>query len=98
LPGALSASSFIIDASVFDSENSVIRIEAKDQSSDPLNIANQTHVGCISFNARHYFSSSQPTFNPGLKTQWITLFDDEEDDEYDGDFGVDDEELPMIRV
>ena len=31
-------------------------------------------------------------------TQWITLFDDTEDDEYDGDFGEDDEELPMIRV
>jgi len=32
------------------------------------------------------------------QVQWITLFDDAEDDEYDGDFGEDDEELPMIRV
>ena len=32
------------------------------------------------------------------QTQWITLFDDAEDDEYDGDFGEDDEELPMVRV
>jgi len=31
-------------------------------------------------------------------TQWITLFDDPDDDEYDGDFGEDDEENPMIRV
>lgn len=63
-------------------------------NSDPTNIANQTHIGCISFNAKAYFLDSHPS----VKTQWITLFDDEEDDEYDGDFGLDDEELPMIRV
>ena len=40
-----------------------------------------------------------PSENLGQNlTQWITLFDDTEDDEYDGDFGEDDEELPMIRV
>jgi hypothetical protein len=31
-------------------------------------------------------------------TEWITLFDDTEDDEFDGDFGEDDEELPMIKA
>ncbi len=30
--------------------------------------------------------------------QWVTLFEEPEDDEYDGDFGVDDDELPMIAV
>jgi len=29
--------------------------------------------------------------------QWITLFDDVEDDEFDGELGDDDEELPMIN-
>jgi hypothetical protein len=28
----------------------------------------------------------------------ITLFDDVEDDEFDGELGEDDEELPMIRT
>jgi hypothetical protein len=31
-------------------------------------------------------------------TQWITLFDDVDDDEFDGDLGEDDEELPMIKT
>ena len=30
--------------------------------------------------------------------QWITLFDDPEDDEFDGDLEVDDEDLPKIHV
>ena len=30
--------------------------------------------------------------------QWITLFDDQDDDEFDGDLGEDDEELPMIKT
>lgn len=28
----------------------------------------------------------------------ITLFDDVDDDEYDGDLGEDDEEMPMVRT
>jgi len=31
-------------------------------------------------------------------SQWITMFDDMDDDEYDGDLGEDDEELPMIKT
>ena len=31
-------------------------------------------------------------------TQWITLFDDPEDDEFDGDLEVDDEDLPRIHA
>ena len=30
-------------------------------------------------------------------TQWITLFDDPEDDEFDGDLEMDDEDLPRIH-
>ena len=29
--------------------------------------------------------------------QWITLFDHEEDDEYDGDFGDNDDETPRVQ-
>lgn len=31
-------------------------------------------------------------------TQWITLFDDPEDDEFDGDLEADDEDLPRIHA
>jgi len=31
-------------------------------------------------------------------TQWITLFEEADDDQFDGDFGVDDDEMPMIYV
>ena len=29
---------------------------------------------------------------------WITLFDDPEDDDYDGDFKEDDQEFPRIKI
>ena len=35
---------------------------------------------------------------PGNFNQEITLFEDQEDDEFDGDLGEDDEELPMIKT
>jgi hypothetical protein len=31
-------------------------------------------------------------------TQWITIFDDVDDDDFDGEFNEDDEEMPLIRV
>ena len=48
-------------------------------------------------------SVSIPQFivlNGGLNTynQWITLFEHEEDDEYDGEMGINDDEQPMIRI
>ena len=47
---------------------------------------------------RSYFGE-MPMENYGQTlSQWITLFDSPEDDEYDGDFGEDDEEEPMINV
>lgn len=54
-------------------------------------------VGTISLNVEYFrnvaFSQYGDTF-----TQWITLFDDVDDDEFDGDLGEDDEELPMIKT
>ena len=48
-------------------------------------------------------SVSIPQFivlNGGLNTyqQWITLFEHEEDDEYDGEMGINDDEKPMIEI
>jgi hypothetical protein len=48
-------------------------------------------------------SVSIPQFiilNGGLNTyvQWITLFEHEEDDEYDGEMGVNDDEEPMLQI
>ena len=38
--------------------------------------------------------------NGGLNTftQWITLFEHEEDDEYDGEMGINDDEEPRMQV
>lgn len=38
--------------------------------------------------------------NGGLNTykQWITLFEHQDDDEYDGSMGVQDDEVPRILV
>jgi hypothetical protein len=39
-------------------------------------------------------------YNGGVGTymQWITLFEHEDDDEYDGEMGIDDDEDPRVRV
>lgn len=34
----------------------------------------------------------------GSYTQWITLFEHQDDDEYDGQMGLDDDEEPRIRI
>jgi hypothetical protein len=34
----------------------------------------------------------------GTYTQWITLFEHEDDDEYDGEMGINDEEDPRVKV
>jgi hypothetical protein len=46
----------------------------------------------------NYFRDVETSNLGKLYNQNITLFDDVEDDEYDGDFGEDDEEMPMIRT
>ena len=34
---------------------------------------------------------------PSIHSQWITLFDHLDDDEYDGEMGDNDDEVPMIK-
>ena len=53
--------------------------------------------------AENIGSVSIPQFivlNGGLNTyeQWITLFEHEEDDEYDGEMGLNDDEEPMLQI
>ena len=54
-------------------------------------------VGTISFNVEYFRNVTISQYGTQF-TQWITLFDDVDDDEYDGDLGEDDEELPMIKT
>ena len=71
----------------------VVRIIAKDHGLT-LEGGEFVQVGTISLNCGQYFKDQ---INFGTKfQQWITLFDDTEDDEFDGDLGENDEELPMI--
>lgn len=87
---------FVLSPASLTNPKAVIRLIAKDgsQSQDE---DQQTQVGCISFNME-YFRGIYPNQYGQNFLQWITLFDDAEDDDFDGDLGEDDEELPMIRV
>ena len=88
---------FDIDAESLNDTNSVVRIIAKDGNSDQ-DPNKQTKIGFISFNTNQYFGQ-MPKENFGRTTsQWITLFEEADDDQFDGDFGVDDDEMPMINV
>ena len=84
--------------------NSVVRIIAKDTNlclnrkpSNGVNDDIEARVGTISFNS-NYFKELNPDLIGKLMTQWITIFDDVDDDDFDGEFTEDDEELPLIRV
>ena len=71
----------------------MLRLVAKDhglkgEDNEPV------QVGTIAIPTT-YFSDMQL---PGNFNQEITLFEDQEDDEFDGDLGEDDEELPMIKT
>lgn len=52
-------------------------------------------VGTISFNAE-YFTDINPSMFGLQQVQKVTLFDDVEDDDFDGELGEDDEEMPMV--
>jgi hypothetical protein len=54
-------------------------------------------VGTISLNVEYFRNITVSQYGETF-TQWITLFDDVDDDEFDGDLGEDDEELPMIKT
>ena len=68
----------------------VVRVIVQNQDDDEF-------FGSISVPLKKYFLSDTLVKNHEYK-QWITLFDDPEDDEYDGDFEVDDEDHPKIQV
>jgi len=51
-------------------------------------------LGSVSMNVQEYFIQ-MPNL---IQSQWITLFDDIDDDMYDGTLGDDDEELPRILI
>ena len=54
----------------------------------------EPYVGSVSI-----FRSILLEGQPGKKyTMWITLFDDQGDDEYDGQMGINDDEQPRILV
>jgi hypothetical protein len=48
-------------------------------------------VGSVSISQDLFLGSAE-----GRYTQWITLFDHLDDDEYDGDIGENDEESPRV--
>ena len=48
-------------------------------------------VGSVSIPQQLFLSCGETRYK-----QWITLFDHADDDEYDGDFGENDEEAPRI--
>ena len=85
----------------FLTRNGSVRIVAKDSSRcefnkllTPINSNMEARVGCISIKAKD-FVEELPATNKHFN-EWITLFDDIDDDEFDGEFGIDDEELPAI--
>jgi hypothetical protein len=67
-----------------------VRILVQNQHDDEF-------FGSISINISKYFLGPSTLFNHPYK-QWLTLFDDPEDDEYDGNLGEDDEDFPKILV
>ena len=59
------------------------------------NLDDEEFFGSISVPLKKYFLNDTIVKNHEYK-QWITLFDDPEDDEYDGDLEDDDEDHPKI--
>jgi len=53
----------------------------------------EERIGSISMPQEVFFKVGE-----SRHTQWITLFDHEDDDIYDGEMGLDDEEAPMVRM
>lgn len=82
---------------------SVVRLIAKDIMQCPGNFPSNginddmdARVGTISFN-KEYFQDVQPANFGRVYQQNITLFDEVDDDDFDGELNEDDEELPIIR-
>ena len=78
--------------------SSQVKVSLNPESPDKLVIVVQTtdknfKIGSISIPQDLFFSSGV-----SKHVQWITLFDHIEDDEYDGDFTEEDEDMPRIQV
>ena len=69
------------------SEDAIIRMTL-------MKLSDQTRIGSISFKA----STLNDNSGDEIKEVWVTLFDHEDDDEYDGDLTEDDLEVPRIKV
>ena len=74
----------------------MLRFLVKDHS-EAAGEGEQAQVGTISLNV-DYIANVEPKHFGQVFKQNITLFDDVDDDEFDGELGEDDEELPMIRT
>lgn len=55
-------------------------------------LKNENYVGSISLSLAEIFTPK------GNFSQFLTVFDTFDDDEFDGDVGVDDEDTPKIQV
>lgn len=57
-------------------------------------IANGLCLGSVSIEAGHFMDN----YSADAKQIWVTLFDHQDDDMYDGDFTYDDAEIPRILI
>ena len=95
--------SFVLTAEMINESGGQVSIIARDatevlQSGAAIPLDESLpQVGTISLNVEYFRNITQSQYGDTF-TQWITLFDDVDDDEFDGDLGEDDEELPMIKT
>lgn len=54
-------------------------------------------VGTISIPSEYFKNVPEPSYGQ-VFSQWLTLFDEVDDDEFDGELGEDDDEEPKIRT
>lgn len=94
---------FVLTAAMINESGGQVSIIARDATEAlrtgaaiPLD-ESLPQVGTISLNVEYFKNVSSSQYGDTY-TQWITLFDDVDDDEFDGDLGEDDEELPMIKT
>lgn len=102
--GADAVAYTVLEQSFLDNPKSVMRVIAKDAGacfgkkySNGVDDDLDARVGTISFNI-DYFKDLSPQQYGVPQVQKVTMFDDCEDDDFDGEFGEDDEELPMIQL
>lgn len=84
-----------LSSKFLNDDTNVIRIIARDHGLTTEN-GDFQQIGCISLSVKYFREYPDNARSPF--SQWITLFDDPEDDEFDGELAEDDEELPQIKV